>query len=334
MDSTIISAIITAVATLAGSIITAIISRLPQRKQKKRNTSSQSIQKKNSLFLLWIISNCFLFISLISFAIAVIALFLNDGTNPPATSESSTATFQTEGAIVPSVVEQIEQTVAVDQPESIEYAEPSYVLPGTIKKFGHYEQDNKDLNGSEDIKWIALTQKDDEVLIISVLGIELLPYAKGNEPSDWANCSLREWLNGTFYQNAFSDEEKENIIEKTIVQHKNADFPACDQGEDTIDRVFVLSSEEYMEYMYKNGNVDRQYCYGTASTYVTKKEEVDLTSSKYCWWWLRTSSRYNENACRVTAYGVLDTNSQGIHSPKGMVRPAMWVKSDWWNELQ
>lgn len=220
----------------------------------------------------------------------------------------------------------------IDTPTEFE-AEPPLVLLGTTKKFGHYEQDDIELNGSEAIEWIALTQEEDKVLIISVSGLESLPYYKGEGTSDWKNSSIRAWLNGTFYQTAFSDEEKANIVEETIIQHKNRDFPDCEQGEDTTDNVFLLSLEEYTEYLYKGGNIDVKYRKGIPSIYVAGKLKGDITDNTF-WWWLRTSSRYNTTACTVTGHGEIDYGNKSIHSTKGMVRPAMWVKADWWNELQ
>lgn len=226
-------------------------------------------------------------------------------------------------------------TVQVDTSPSTESkSDNPYVLPGIIKKFGHYEQDNKDLNGPEEIEWMALTQENDEVLVISVLGLNALPYDQAKDASDWENSSIRGWLNGKFYQTVFSDEEKDGIVSKEIVQHKNKDYPACAQGEVTTDCVFLLSAEEYTEYLYNNGNIDADYRNGTPSPYLHTKIQSELSNDKYAWWWLRTSSRYNTTACSVTGYGVLDYGYRDINSGKGMVRPAMWVKADFFDKLQ
>ncbi len=208
-----------------------------------------------------------------------------------------------------------------------------YILPGTVKSFGKYEQNNYEEDGKEDIEWIALKQDGNEVLIISVLGLELRAYTQGEDASDWEHSTVREWLNGTFYHNTFSDNEKSNIIKKNIVQHENEDAPHCNQGNNTCDNVFLLSLWEYSEYMYNNGNIESQYRNGTPSVYVSKKKDVDLSNDKYSWWWLRTSAKDNTTACRVTAYGVKDSGYKDINSSNGMIRPAMWVDAVWWNEL-
>lgn len=38
----------------------------------------------------------------------------------------------------------------------------------------------------------------------------------------WAFCSLREWLNGSFYENAFTPEEKDVILETVITEDETA----------------------------------------------------------------------------------------------------------------
>jgi len=323
-DSAIISAIISAIGSIISGIISGLISKYSGTNQKGKKKKSNRLNTLQAFFSS---------LAILLLCICVFTLLVPKKNADK--DEEIQSTIPTESAVpFLTTTESIIPTETVQEVLIEENYDIPYVLPGTIKKMGHYEQDNKDLNGTEEIEWIALTQEGNEVLIISVLGLESYPYDKGDGPSDWNNCSLRSWLNNTFYQTAFSDEEKENIIEKNIIQHKNVDFPYCEQGDDTIDNVFLLSSEEYIEYMYHNGNIDEENCNGRASTYVAKKEGVDITNGKFCWWWLRTSTRNNEKACRVTAFGVLDTNSQNIHSTKGMVRPAMWVKADWWNELK
>lgn len=204
-------------------------------------------------------------------------------------------------------------------------AEIPYVLPGSKIILGRYEQDKEIYNGEEEIQWLVLRQEGDEILVVSVLGLDTLPYARGKETSDWEHSSIRDWLNTTFYQTAFTEEERERIVKKEIVQDENAAYPNTRQGNPTTDYVFLLSSREYEDYMQTSNNIAPELCYGTPSPYAVKKGAA-LYNDQYCWWWLRTSSKGNEIACTVTPYGVFDPNSSSIRSTSVMVRPAMWVK--------
>ena len=310
MDSSIVAAIITA----SGAIISAIIGKLPVPEKKdgkyKRNeeTKRKRRQQYNTISIL-----------LLCATFGLTSHIINQSKIDP---------------VVPPVTT---QTIPIASTTSAPTAEPNvdppYVLPGTIKSFGQYEQNDQEVDGAEDIEWLVLKQDGNKLLIISMLGLELRPYAQGSDTSDWENSSIRDWLNGTFYHTAFSDEEKDNILETKIIQHKNEDYPYCDQGNDTTDKVFLLSLWEYIEYMYNNGDIQSEYRNGTPSTHVANNRNVDLSNDKYSWWWLRTSSRYNTTACRVTAYGAQDSGYKDINTDNGMIRPAMWVDATWWNEL-
>ena len=199
---------------------------------------------------------------------------------------------------------------------------------GAIIELGRYEQDGDKSNGAEPIEWIVLAEEDNEALIVSVLGLDTLPYEDSRSSVDWENCSARVWLEDTFYENAFTDEEKRSIAEKEIVQHKNKGYPYSDQGNNTIDHVFLLSAEEYIGYLYDNVAIDAQYREGIPSAYVLQKgiDKYEYYKGDRCWWWLRTSSAYNEKACFVAAMGPSEVYvGYPINKLGGMIRPAMWI---------
>lgn len=204
----------------------------------------------------------------------------------------------------------------------------SDMAPGSIVQFGKYEQDGDTSNGAEPIDWIVLKQEENAVLLVSVYGLDTLPYEEKNESADWENCSLRSWLENAFYENAFTEEEKRIIIEKELIQHPNAGYPDCDQGSNTTDHVFLLSTEEYINYLYDNEAVDHPYREGVPSAYVQQK---NIDRYKYymgdrCWWWLRTSSSSNEKACFVNALGPREVYvGYPVNKSGGLVRPAMWI---------
>ena len=94
--------------------------------------------------------------------------------------------------------------------------------------FGSYEQDGNTENGAEPIEWIVLGRNEDNVVLISEFILEKMRF--GTEVF-WEGSSVRNWLNGTFYDTAFTDEERA-MIQKMITSDK------------TEDDVFLLSAEE------------------------------------------------------------------------------------------
>ena len=73
--------------------------------------------------------------------------------------------------------------------------------------------------------------------------LDCVPYNRVSEAVSWQDSYLRQFLNDEFYNHAFSNEEKETIIEKQIENNPNRSY-GTDCGNTTADRVFVLSEEE------------------------------------------------------------------------------------------
>lgn len=70
----------------------------------------------------------------------------------------------------------------------------------------------------EDIEWEVMHRNfvigEDKVIVElqSTCAIECLPFNEDGE-SSWEDCSLREWLNNDFFEEAFTKSEKKNIID-------------------------------------------------------------------------------------------------------------------------
>ncbi len=130
----------------------------------------------------------------------------------------------------------------------------------------------------------------------------------------------RPWLNGTFRNTVFSDEERERILLTRNTNPDNPNFSSIDGGPDTYDYVFFLSYDEVLTYM-PDPNSRK-----TASTPVAASQ---LAKGKSVYWWLRTRGGSNVNAAAVYASGVYNGNvhyggSDVGHSDVGY-RPAMWI---------
>lgn len=296
MDSTIIAAIITAV----GAIIAEIIGRWP-------NSEHSGGWRRTLVGISRIL------------AVILLALMLVIAYNLGKKSCST-----------PQPAETTEPVQTSETTHPAETGKEAIKVPiGSIKKFGSYEQDKKETNGTEDLEWVVLAQEDNRILMVSRSGIEAAKYNYEKSNTDWENSTIRQWLNGTFLDEAFTEEEQAYIVAATIIQHKNRDNPTCDQGKETTDKVFLMSAWEYEAYMCNNGNVAETYRCGTPSKVIRSK--VELSNDLYSWWWLRTSARDGEHACAVTAYGSVNYTSHEVNAI-GMVRPAMWVSAELWME--
>lgn len=188
--------------------------------------------------------------------------------------------------------------------------------------FGHYEQDNDLTNGKEPIEWRVLKEEDGELMLISRYALDTKPYnEKAGYGIHWPECTLRAWLNETFYAEAFDEEEQAAIILKTLKNWKEID---------TQDRVFLLDNDEAKQ-LFAN-HADRQTvptAYATAQgAYLSKKYGPGNAQ-----WWLRTHSwESNRRAAYVAASGGVMTcggNSVGVvENAKWTVRPVICIRAE------
>lgn len=134
------------------------------------------------------------------------------------------------------------------------------------------------------IKWIVLKEDDFSALVVS----KNILFTRRFDPNynDWNNSEIRTYLNGDFFRQAFTDEDRKSVV-NTFVEGRKTD-------------VFLLSKGEVASYM----------------------SGAELTASS--WWWLRSPyPNYNYGSWGVASGGSFSDNCVG--GTYG-VRPAMYVK--------
>ena len=114
---------------------------------------------------------------------------------------------------------------------------------GDIITFGSYEQDNVSSNGKEPIEWIVLSNDGEKMLLLSKYALDCKQYNTEDTEITWENCTLRNWLNGSFYNTAFSEKEK-LMIKKTIVVNDDNPESGTKGGNNTSDNIFLLSIDD------------------------------------------------------------------------------------------
>lgn len=100
--------------------------------------------------------------------------------------------------------------------------------------------------------WYVLERTDDELKMIMFQAEKFeefrhTPYHTEQTDTDWEHSSLRRWLNSTFLENDFTDEEREKIQEVSVINEDNPVY-GTDGGNDTRDRVYLLSGKEVEQY--------------------------------------------------------------------------------------
>ena len=157
------------------------------------------------------------------------------------------------------------------------------------------------------------------------------------------NSSIRKWLNEDFYKETFSDFERMNIIE---INNTNVDLQG-NKGEDTIDKVFLLSLDEVEKYFGELDNIDENNSYeyivhnNRAQAFPTRyaKEKDNLGDKLFyskakdkdyggaCEWWLRIMNSDNKSTAIVYCNGYAEglEKEHLINYKNRGVRPAIWV---------
>lgn len=185
--------------------------------------------------------------------------------------------------------------------------------------WGCYEQDNIKDNGNENIEWVVLDRKGDNLFLISKYVLDSQPYNSSGAKVTWETCSLRTWLNDDFYNAAFSEKEKE-VIHTTIVSaDKNPSFNLA-QGNNTQDKMFLLSVQEVNKYF---GLEKARQC--SATQYAISRGSMVLTQKKLGWWWLRTSGNIQSRATNIEFDGAVNVFGNEAYLESGSVRPVMWI---------
>ena len=178
---------------------------------------------------------------------------------------------------------------------------------GDIVLFGTYEQNNIPSDGAEDIEWIILEVQSDRLLLLSRYALDSERYHYRKENVSWDTCSVRDWLNDTFYRDAFTRIERASILSSgTSI---NDDY------------VFLLSDEEAELYLPRAKDricQPTEYC-SCQNVYVNP-------STNGCWWLLRTTGDDGSKfAMSVNSDGTIDYNGGHVESDRGTVRPAIWI---------
>ena len=198
---------------------------------------------------------------------------------------------------------------------------------GDIVIFGTYEQDNNTENGKEEIEWLVLAKEDSKALVISKYALECRPYNTEWTDVTWETCTLHDWLNETFINEAFSSTEKALILETTVTADKNPRY-STDPGNDTTDKIFLLSIDEANEYFSSD---DERMCAPTAyakaqGASTNRNHKVDGEAS--CRWWLRSPGTYQSSAAYVYGDGGVSSNGYSVNDGFGCIRPAFWINLD------
>ena len=205
------------------------------------------------------------------------------------------------------------------------------IKSGDLIKFGSYYQN--DPNKKEPIEWIVLDKENDQALLISKYGLDAKPYHNIFEEASWEKSFLRQWCNGYFLETAFDDNERKLIVER-MNQNNDPIYLAKKIKKkkylenDTKDQIFLLSNDEYKQYVYQKPN---SLCNATKFAFDNGAFIYNGPYSEkgYCEWWLRshTGPSGRSGGWFVSGQCAFNSFSSGLEDSFNLaVRPSCVIK--------
>lgn len=183
---------------------------------------------------------------------------------------------------------------------------------GDIITFGRYEQDNNLENGAEPIQWQILDKDDTKLYVISLYGLDCQRYHDKWEIVTWETCKLRQWLNQSFYLDAFNPMEQTMIVTSDVYSKSPSNTYTSRMVQD---KIFLLDYEGSYQY-FKSEKA--RTCYAT--DYAVANGSAAQGKSHYCWWWLR-------EGYFVDLASIPNTKRANFTDTGGTVRPVMWIET-------
>lgn len=207
------------------------------------------------------------------------------------------------------------------------------VSVGSYVTFGTYPQ-TAEGNDNTPIEWLVLGVDGDRAFLLSRYALDAKPYHSEHTEITWEECTLRAWLNGEFLNRAFSEKEQAAIlltdVDNSREQSFGNEYIRANSGNDTQDKVFLLSYAEARDYLglvrlqpdarvecAPTAYADEQGAWVSGIYTTVDGEPAGL-------WWLRTSSSRKYYASYV---GGKDAFNHGhdVDNKQMGIRPALWV---------
>ena len=169
---------------------------------------------------------------------------------------------------------------------------PAYMVQGVSIKLGHFEQDG-DFGRYEPIEWLIVKTEGNKALVVSRYVLYALPYNVNITVGafSWSKSTLRTWLNSSFLDHAFNDEER------AVIQTASAG------GVDG--KLILLSGDEVREF---------QSSLRKASATPFAESCGSINTS----WWIMGGYTSSDGSVSIT--------SSAVQNEKRGVRPAMWIE--------
>ena len=199
------------------------------------------------------------------------------------------------------------------------------LMLGSIVVFGNYPS----VTGTKQpLTWRVLFSHGGKVLLITEHSITERLYHHTHAQANWEKSDLRQWLNGEFFEDTFTESEKKVILDASSVSSVDI-FPKGSAVSDKLpkdepplcsgDLVFILSEAEVRRF-FKN---EEDAC---CSAFGDQHDPECSQSVECASWWLRSPGTIAGCAAYVDKKGNVNKHGTNVFLPGTFVRPAIWIR--------
>ena len=211
--------------------------------------------------------------------------------------------------------------------------------------FGNYYYYQSNNRTKEPVKWRVLSNTGGQLFLLSDQNLDVFQYHTEEENVTWETSTIRSWLNGygassnaggssgtdytgdNFLNAAFSAGEQRAIATTTVVNDENTDY-GTDGGNDTNDRIFLLSlTETYNRTYFPRGTNLRS----TNTAYVAGGGKLGRGmngANKPDRYWLRSPGFEHWQAAFMEDDGSQNADGNPVNDRATAVRPAFNLDLD------
>lgn len=203
--------------------------------------------------------------------------------------------------------------------------------------FGNYYQSSSATK--DPVKWRVLSNAGGQLFLLSDQNLEVFQYHTERENVTWETSTMRSWLNGydaysgdNLLAAAFSSSEQTAIAQTSVVNDDNTGYYddsdyVTDGGNDTTDRLFLLSLDEAFSRPYFPKGSDSRYAANTLyvadggrlGTYMNSEEDYGTYLDN---WWLRSPGSDNMRVAFIEEDGGEVASGEWVDDKSSAVRPA------------
>jgi len=188
-----------------------------------------------------------------------------------------------------------------------------YDAIGSIIQFGEYD-------------WRVLDVDGNYALVITENVISYRPYHPARaDIMAWEMSGIRGYLNNIFY-NTFSEQDRARIRETYVIDNHNRFWGRA--GDNTYDKIFLLSIEEVVRYFSDSGQL--QYRPSRIYDHYNSARIAKNANGTASVWWLRSTGSFGAYTTVVNSDGIIDLIGRYVRlGIGGGVRPALWLNLEY-----